>query len=320
MGDGSSPRGRRLGRGRSLPLTRPPNVDFFRESRSPPEPTRPHHAGTHHTEAAGRLHRPPARQEGMLRAAPASPSTSPMEQTPSPFPALDSRWSNTKDGEMPCHAVQPHHDASPGQDGRKSQPLPGKRWCRLVTGGERPFRGHTATTMPVRAREDAAAAHHPVGKHPKSLLLQDITRPRNCRHPVLLQTLACHTPCSFGTKTELESNSQTRYQRVCASWDLGPAITIMEGRQIVPSVQWTTERARVCPSALAASQEARCVIWPSFERIRGGAGGHAWPNVHDRLSCCIALRRRRRLRPQPCSALPSSTPGLTKSNPPEERH
>lgn len=76
----------------------------------------------------------------MLRAAPASPST-PMEQTPSPSPALDSRWSNTKDGEMPCHAVQPHHDASPGQDGRKSQPLPGKRWCRLVTGGERPFRG-----------------------------------------------------------------------------------------------------------------------------------------------------------------------------------
>lgn len=93
MGDGSSPREAARERGCSLPLTRPPNVDFFRESRSPSRanspPSRWHHT-TSKTPAAFIARR----QDEMLRAAPASPSTSPMEQAPSP--ALDPPWSTPK--------------------------------------------------------------------------------------------------------------------------------------------------------------------------------------------------------------------------------
>lgn len=71
----------------------------------------------------------------------------------------------------------------------------------------------------------------------------------------------------------------------------------------------------MCQSAPAPHQEAQCVvIWPSFERIRGGAGGHighksttASPGALRYIVVGIASIQY----PQPCSALPSSTPGLT---------
>lgn len=160
---------------------------------------------------------------------------------------------DTKDGEMPCHVVHPHHDVSPGQDGRESQPLPGKRRCRLVTGGERPSRGaHGDDQACQRAREDcsggpppyweASVSLHPpaAGHHAPQKLSASRPAPDLCR---LLGRLACHTPCPFGTKTELESNSQTRHQRVCARVGFDLTITIIEGRQIVPCLQSDNGRA-----------------------------------------------------------------------------
>lgn len=274
-------RGRWLGRGRSLPLTRPPSVDFFRESRSPPEPTCPHHAGT----TPHRRRRPPsspACQEEMLRGAPAAPASRlrpppQWNRLPRPRPAMV----DTKDGEMPCHAVHPHHDASPGQDGRESQPLPGKRRCRLVTGGERPSRGtRRRPCLPERQRRLRRRPTTLLGsiRIPPPLLLQDITRPRNCRHPfwgsgsrpLWVAWRACLPhPLLFWNQDRARGKfTDATSARLRESWDFDLTMTIIEGRlrSIGPR---TGSSVPVCPRASSTGAMRHMAIIRAHPRWSG---------------------------------------------------
>lgn len=252
MGDGSSPREaarERVVRCRSHDL---PTLISSENLALPPEPTRPHHAGT----TPHRRRRPPSSPAVKTKCCAPPPPLRPPPQwnRPPPPPSTrhgrHQRWRDA----VPCCAPAPRcitwagWPREPAPAGQT--PVPACDWWRAAIQG-----AHGDDQACQRAREDCsggpppyweasvsstppAAGHHAPQKLSASRPAPDLFR--------LLGRLACHTPCPFGTKTELESNSQTRHQRVCARVGFDLTITIIEGRQIVPCLQSDNGRARVC--------------------------------------------------------------------------
>jgi hypothetical protein len=217
-----------------------------------------------------------------LRAPPASPSTSPMEQAPPPPSTRDGRHQRWR--EMPYHVVQPHHAprcitwaGRPPESTPVGQSLvPACDWRRAAT------RGHTAR-RPCLSESQRSLRRRP------TTLLGSIRNPSCCRtsrapeivgipscsRPLVgcLVGLACHTPCSFGTKTELESNSDAISARLRESWEFRLTFTTHRSRASIFSPcsirPWKGSSVPVCPCRLTRDARRHMAIIRARPRWSG---------------------------------------------------
>lgn len=221
MGDGSSPREaarERVVRCRSHDL---PTLISSENLALPPEPTRPHHAGT----TPHRRRRPPSSPAVKTKCCAPPPPLRPPPQwnRPPPPPSTrhgrHQRWRDA----VPCCAPAPRCITWAGWPREPTPagqtPVPACDWWRAaIQGATRRRPGLSESQRRLQRRPTTLLGSIRI---PPPLLLQDITRPRNCRHPVLLQTsVGCLEGLPATPPALLEprpSSSQIRRRDISAS-------------------------------------------------------------------------------------------------------